>query len=156
MIQKATISLQHTKKLKDWRSSSHFGILSANPLIGSDWPILFCVSYPGSQFVQCTILLRRGLSRFATFSLKQQRIVGPPSSPLYTRLRKNCTGTWRSLTAYIADKTYSGVRIPRGPRHTPSKSWPKLVPLYTRLSYPRNPENVRPHSSNSTKNVTPL
>ena len=31
-----------------------------------------------------------------------------------------------------------------------------LNPCLPELSYPRNPENVRPHSSNSTKNVTPL
>ena len=31
-----------------------------------------------------------------------------------------------------------------------------LNPCLPKFSYPQNPENVRPHSSNSTKNVTPL
>ena len=31
-----------------------------------------------------------------------------------------------------------------------------LNPCLPEFSYPKNPENVRPHSSNSTKNVTPL
>ena len=34
--------------------------------------------------------------------------------------------------------------------------FPFLNPCLPEFSYPRNPENVRPHSSNSTKNVTPL
>ena len=29
-------------------------------------------------------------------------------------------------------------------------------PCVPEFSYPKNPENLRPHSSNSTKNVTPL
>ena len=29
-------------------------------------------------------------------------------------------------------------------------------PCLPEFSYPKNPENLRPHSSNSTKNVTPL
>ena len=31
-----------------------------------------------------------------------------------------------------------------------------LNPCLPEFSYPKNPENLRPHSSNSTKNVTPL
>ena len=31
-----------------------------------------------------------------------------------------------------------------------------LNPCLPEFSYPKNPENVRPHSSNSTKNITPL
>ena len=31
-----------------------------------------------------------------------------------------------------------------------------LNPCLPKFSYPKNPENLRPHSSNSTKNVTPL
>ena len=31
-----------------------------------------------------------------------------------------------------------------------------LNPCLPEVSYPKNPENLRPHSSNSTKNVTPL
>ena len=31
-----------------------------------------------------------------------------------------------------------------------------LNPCLPEFSYPRNPENVRPHSSNSAKNETPL
>ena len=40
-----------------------------------------------------------------------------------------------------------------------SHFWPRIVlvlnPCLLEFSYPRNPENVRSHSSNSTKNVTP-
>ena len=31
-----------------------------------------------------------------------------------------------------------------------------LNPCLTEFSYPKNPENLRPHFSNSTKNVAPL
>ena len=31
-----------------------------------------------------------------------------------------------------------------------------LNPCLPEFSYPKNPENLRPHSSNSTKNVTPF
>ena len=31
-----------------------------------------------------------------------------------------------------------------------------LNPFLPEFSYPKNPKNLRPHSSNSTKNVTPL
>ena len=41
-----------------------------------------------------------------------------------------------------------------------SHFWPRIFlflnPCLPEFSYPKNPENLRPHSSHSTKNVTPL